>query len=72
MRNDDEELSEELRLAIADWFSPEELILLLNIPIDELVDIFEPEILERIEQIKEEIQWDMIDDEDDDDYADYD
>lgn len=70
MRNDHdtEELSDDLRLAIADWFTSEELITLLNIDIDELIEIFEPEILERIEMIKSEIHWDMIEEEDDVDY----
>ena len=64
--HDMEELSQDLRDAISDWFSPDELMLLLNIPIEEIIDAFEPEILERIAEIKTEIQWDLIDDEDED------
>lgn len=55
---DEEQLNDDVRLAIASFFTADELVELLDIDIDEILNIFEDDVLANLERIKEAISYD--------------
>lgn len=62
----EEELDDSLKKAISDRLFGWELIEFLDIDIEEVIEIFEEEILDNLTEIKEVINYGVTDTEDDD------
>lgn len=67
---DEIKLSADFKEAIVDWFTPEELVEFLNIRIEDIIEVFEDEILDNFDELAEEIRWQEANTEvEEDDYS---
>lgn len=51
-------MDKELKKIIADYFDANTLLEILDVTLEELIDLYEPEIEDRLDEILEEIGYD--------------
>lgn len=57
---DEEELPDDLKAALADRLEGWELVEMLEIPIEDIIELFEPDILDHLDDILEELNMEPI------------